>query len=214
VNQLKSCVAKIAGGPIDRLICLGLGHFSDCTISRYQLALALLVQESFQIRLAQFYDPIFTKNEQDFLIDLKCEVLSENREGKYSAGSEGCTIFYLPHCPKQISNNILWRNWSKESLERTILIGNSFSNILTATPLRLLEKTGGYIVRIEKFCTEIPLRNNFRFTDIFNDTSIHIFESSKLAAITESDWLNADEPKYTDEDSELITSPLNSLSIE
>jgi hypothetical protein len=195
------------------LICLGLGHFSDCAISRYQLALSLLLQQELNVELAEYYDPVFTQEEQNLLQHYNCTVLTKNLEGKYLTNTKGVTIFYLPHCPKQISNNILWKNWSKDSLKRTVFISNSFTNILTTTPLRLLEKTANYIIQIQDFTTEIELPNNFKFTDIFNDTSIHIFEEDKLSNIEQIVWQKRAETEYSEEDTELITTQINEINI-
>lgn len=37
------------------------------------------------------------------------------------------TLFYMPHCGKQLYSNLLWANWSSRLLQNVVLFGNSFS---------------------------------------------------------------------------------------
>ena len=39
------------------------------------------------------------------------------------------TVFYLMHCGKALYNNLLWRNWERDTLPLLTIIGNSFSGI-------------------------------------------------------------------------------------
>jgi hypothetical protein len=176
------------------IICLGLGKFSECSISRYQFSLILGIAEEFKVKSVRFFDPIFNKVEIDFLklLNPSC-IIEENLEGKHPVSKEAVTLFYLPHCPKQITNNILWKNWSYEQLNNTILLCNSFQNIVTSTPRRFLESNANYLLRILDHIEETELENNFKYTDIFNDSSLHYF--------------------LEDEDIELVTSELVSRLI-
>ncbi|XP_058118785.1 SRR1-like protein [Anopheles ziemanni] len=188
---------------VKRIICLGLGRFSECSIARYQLAFIRCLRDKANLNeRIQFYDPVFSSSEVEILQSLAEAVLQENVEGKYSA--EHCrTLFYLPHCPKQIVNNVLWKNWQQEHLTNVILLCNSFCSITNNHPRRFLERSAGYILRATGVFQEVPLRNNFRFTDIFNDTSLHYLPIDvKLDDIL---WQDTNEPSYDTEDLELIT---------
>ncbi|KFB46000.1 AGAP002668-PA-like protein [Anopheles sinensis] len=188
---------------VKRIICLGLGRFSECSIARYQLAFIRCLRDKANLgERVQFYDPVFSSSEVEILQSLAETVLQENVEGKYSTESDR-TLFYLPHCPKQIVNNVLWKNWQQEHLTNVILLCNSFCSITNNHPRRFLEKSAGYILRATGVFREVPLRNNFRFTDIFNDTSLHYISTGvKLDDIS---WENTEEPSYDTEDLELIT---------
>ena len=62
---------------------------------------------------------------------LGLEVLETNCEGRFEVpDADPAQIFYLPHCPKQLSNNLLWANWSPEKLQKLVVVGNSFKRIL------------------------------------------------------------------------------------
>lgn len=204
-NYFQQTVEKILSvvGKVDRIICLGLGRFLECPISRHQLAFIRCVREVIQYeRQIQYFDPVFGKQEIETLERLNGFVLRENCEGKYLA--DVATLFYLPHCPKQISNNLLWKNWSLKALEKVFLIGNSFSGIIRNSPNRLLEKNAHFILKVEDSCREIEFENNFIHTDIFNDTSLHYFDGPSLRSEPEEFWIS-EEPYYTEEDLELIT---------
>lgn len=196
-------LSVLSVGKVERIICLGLGRFLECPISRYQFAFIRCLQEAINCdRQIQYFDPVFGRQEVETLEHLNGIVLRENCEGKYLV--DVTTLFYLPHCPKQISNNLLWKNWSLQSLEKVFLIGNSFSGIIRNSPNRLLEKNAHFILEVEDSCREIEFENNFNHTDIFNDTSLHYFDVSSLRSKPKEFWIS-DEPRYTEEDLELIT---------
>ncbi|XP_055603512.1 SRR1-like protein [Uranotaenia lowii] len=189
---------------IRHIICLGLGRLSECTISRHQLAFVRGLQKQLPSveTPIQFYDPIFSQQETDIIQRLGAVVLTENLEGKYSAAEK--TLFYLPHCPKQITNNLLWKNWNQAFLGNVFLIGNSFESIISNTPKRLLKSNSEYLLNIADFCKETKLDNIFKFKDIFNDTSLHCFDITVLSQQEASFW-EAQEPCYAEDDLELIS---------
>lgn len=85
-----------------------------------------------------------------------------------------------------------------------IYIGNSFSNLLKSTPNRFLSIDAGFIVKLQSYCEEIHLENNFKFTDIFNDTSVHQF--SAVEHLPTEFWCKENqEPVYQTDNLELIT---------
>uniref|UniRef100_A0A182K1H0 SRR1 domain-containing protein n=1 Tax=Anopheles christyi TaxID=43041 RepID=A0A182K1H0_9DIPT len=202
---LRECLDNIepilAG--IEHIICLGLGNFLDCTIARYQLAFFRCIRYKANLTVkGQFFDPVFTQPEVDALQALGETVLPENLEGKYSV--ERKTLFFLPHCPKQIVNNLLWKNWHPNRLTNVVLLCNSFSTVVNNNPDRILRINASYILRAARLFQEVPLRNIFRFGDIFNDTSLHHLPNGH----TENehiDWDCTIEPSYEPDDLELIS---------
>ncbi|XP_074869064.1 SRR1-like protein isoform X2 [Carettochelys insculpta] len=110
-------------------VCYGIGNFSSCVISRYQLAFLLLLLEKLQIPKSQCYifDPLFSQLEIGVLNDLGITVVLQNEEGKHHIHE--FTIFYMIHCGKALYNNLLWSNWSVDALSKMIIIGNSFKGI-------------------------------------------------------------------------------------
>lgn len=185
------------------ILCLGIGNFSDCHIARHQLAYILALKQALRITTAIFHEPVLTTSEIKALQSLGCHVHSINLEGKCLLSEP--TLAYLPHCPKQLTNNFLWRNWSSEYLRSLILISNSFAQTIDNTLQRFLDTDAAYITRLHQFTKEQHLRNNYRYTDIFNDTSVHTFESTAEAPA--DFWLPNEEPCYV-ESTELITTQL------
>lgn len=186
---------------IKQIICLGIGRVSECSIARHQLSLLAIIQQKLKIISAKIYDPVLSNYDKVILERLNFEILSENKEGKYSITTP--TLFYLPHCPKQITNNLLFANWKPESLKNLILICNSFKSIIESTPERLLRPNAHFLLEINPFVTEIEIENCFRFKDIFNDFSLHIFDK-KLDEIPENFWKDPIEPIYSSEDLEFV----------
>ena len=76
------------------------------------------------------FDPAHSDLERSVLGLLGLEVLETNCEGRFEVPDDDpVQLFYLPHCPKQLSNNLLWANWSAEKLQKLVLVGNSFWRI-------------------------------------------------------------------------------------
>lgn len=196
-----------------RIICFGIGRFSDCAIARHQLAFILAVKQLLNIDSIVFHEPILGAFEVDILAKFNCTVWRTNLEGKVILDSNCATIVYSPHCPKQLTNNLLWQNWQCHKLLHTIFIGNSFTDVVSSTPSRFLSIDADYIARIEPLCTEVRLENNFKFTDIFNDTSLHSFDN--IDNLDDDFWTaNTTEPIYESDSVELITVDIiNKLNI-
>ncbi|KAG6447902.1 SRR1-like protein [Manduca sexta] len=186
------------------IVCFGLGHIAECNISRYQLGLLLCLKDLCKAEKVLAHDPIFYKSECAVLKELGIDVIAENNEGCYVISDEKITIFYLPHCPKQLTNNLLWSNWTV-NLSNCILICNSFTSLVERQPSRVLSETVPYIQKIFPHTSEVILENNFQFTDIFNDISIHHFPKEKLEKLESDFWINKEKPSYNNTE-EFITS--------
>ncbi|XP_045532289.1 SRR1-like protein isoform X1 [Pieris brassicae] len=214
VDVLKDCqfskdlIKSVSNIVLDRqiveLVCFGLGSIGECNISRYQLALLLCLKDAFEIDNILVHDPIFSSQECDLLKRLKLTIIEKNSEGDYVISNQGVTIVYLPHCPKQLTNNFLWSNWNTH-LENCILLCNSFTSLIENQLSRVLSESVPYIQNIFSYTTEVSLENNFVYKDIFNDTSIHYFPSDKLILAPVDFWLQQKKPEYKDTE-EFITS--------
>lgn len=178
------------GFMVHQIVCYGLGRIATSYISRFQLALLLILREhlsKLNICLANqrqvtcyAYDPVFTELDTSLLQSCNIEVLSHNEEGRRkvesSPNSNELTTFYMVHCDKFLYNNLLGVNQS--SLHKMIVIGNSFNSMKERVVERTLEDEYKFIYRVlsQQIVKEVPLSNWQEMDDIFNDTSIHHFE--------------------------------------
>jgi hypothetical protein len=130
-----------------RLVCYGIGNFSECSASyfsasTYQLALALYLRRAWRIRKCYYLDPCITAVEREVLVDQSVEIL-DNRQGRQSflndADADGenadcAVLFFMPHCPKQLYENVVWAHF--EELSRVFILGNSLRNYVDALGVR------------------------------------------------------------------------------
>ena len=182
---------------LDSVYCFGLGHFADSVTAKYQLALLLAIASRLRLRPQQVFisDPIFYKGEVEFLkSELKFNVLTENIECRLPCDQP--TLILLPHCPKQLTNNLLFSNWSQEKLKNLFIISNSINNIISNKNLQFIRA-----VIDNGIVCETQLKNNFKYSDIFNDLSLHTFGAPDN--IESSVW-SLPEPAYEKEDAEFI----------
>lgn len=201
-NAVELLKRELGQQEIKEIICLGIGRISSCYIAKYQLSFISAAREFFGVPELKFFDPVLSSGEKQLLETLQYEVLTENSEGKYSV--QHPTIFYLPHCPKQITNNLLFSNWNSDSIRNLKIICNSFKSIIETTPERFLRPSAHYILEINPYVNELEIDNNFRFSDIFNDFSLHTFPPDKLSKAPAIVWENHPQPSYAEEDLELI----------
>ena len=212
---------------ISKIICLGLGGFTSSKQAEYQLVfLNCLVKVLDLKQLAEsvlVFDPVHSHSEINILRDLgfNSQLHGDNLEGKYNLREQSLeeTLFYLPHCPKQLTNNILWANWNPEALgsaetkssdkqlQGLHILGNSFDRIVSTLPDRILKEIAVYILHASNFVLETKVENCFKYTDIFNDTSLHSFPFDQLPSSEDPVWkiaIGKDSPAY-EEDAEFIT---------
>lgn len=204
MEELDKLLATLGQNNIKEILCYGLGQFSHCVSARYQLGLLLALKDHLSAQVF-VHDPVFSETEIKLIKQLQCNIIEENEEGKRKINNT--TLVYLPHCPKQLINNFLWCNWNK-NLSNCILISNSFARIIESHSNRFLEQNLKYIFNIFQSILEIEIKNSFKYSDIFNDLSFHIFPEENLNNITELIWTSKPEPFYKSEDLEFITQQL------
>ena len=117
----------------------------------------------------------------------------ENRECLVPCSSP--TLLLLPHCPKQLTNNLLHSNWSPAALPRLTLVSNSFASTVGRATRRELEGEAPLLLAAveQGVVREVEVANTFRFTDVFNDLSVHTFPW--VGRVGEGFW-RVDPPHY------------------
>lgn len=198
IASVKEGLNNLESQIITQIICFGLGKIGECTISRYQFALLLCLKDLYNVDV-WVYDPLFSDVDISLLNHFQVLLLEENLEGKHKVCGKN-VLFYLPHCPKQLSNNLLWANWGL-GLGYCIIIANSFNSIIENSSSNTLKANGEYISRICPYTLELPVINSFKYFEIFNDTAVHFFP--KLNMLPQDLWEQCIEPVYL-EDVEFI----------
>lgn len=185
------------------VLCYGLGNFLESIQSKYQLGLLLTIKNELKVKNCYVYDPKFTDAERTYLTDLGCVSINQNEEGKHSLLPG--TFVYMPHCPKQLLNNLLWINWKKVILTSCVIFCNSIDQTVTSTPDRILNKYAYYIQKISPYMVEKQFSDDFIYDDVFNDMALHIFSKEKLKKLEDNFWKPGEEPSYDDDELEFIT---------
>ncbi|XP_051923844.1 SRR1-like protein isoform X2 [Hippocampus zosterae] len=121
-------------------------------------------------------------------------LLDAAKEGKRLATKP--TLFYLMHCGKALYNNLLWKNWSPNCLPLVVIIGNSFNGIRERMVEREFKRDYSYINQAVTICEERQLTCPSHLTDVFCDTALITFNSSKVNTLNQSTWTEPPEPQY------------------
>jgi SRR1 len=122
---------------VGKVVAYGIGNFSNTnknyhSASLLQLALALCIQRKVHVLKRSviellFFDPCSTIEELRFLKErYAINVITVNERGNYNVGHTD-TIFFMPHCPPQLYENVVWSNF--HNVHRILLIGNSLRNL-------------------------------------------------------------------------------------
>jgi SRR1 len=131
--------SKLRGrsGHIRKIVAYGIGNFSKTnprysSASLWQLSLALCLRNLLSVNegssvIIDFYDPCTTIAEATFLLEsFKVNVLTMNDRGNHPTGNVS-TLFFMPHCPAQLYENVVWSNFFK--LSQIIFLGNSLRSL-------------------------------------------------------------------------------------
>lgn len=115
---------------IMEIVAYGLGSFTTSSNARYQLACILLYDQHKQkenddldlnLNLNKYiYDPIMSKEDECIACHFGFQLLKENDQGKRKVYKN--TLFYMPHCGRQLYCNVLCSNWMQ--LQYITIFGN------------------------------------------------------------------------------------------
>lgn len=180
------------------ILSYGLGHISLSISSQYQYALLKLIEEIFENRIQTIYlyDPIWTKEENDFLQNnntfSKYEILTENNQAYQTINRP--SLIYIPFCSKPIHNNLLYSNWNKKKLKEILIFGNSFEKF--SNEIQFDEKKFFYIYQSTSFLTEISLPLFEHYINAFNEQIFTLFDRTIVPLINEKKILQTNREKH------------------
>ena len=198
---LKTVKAAAERVNVDALYCFGLGHFCESVTAKYQFAFLLALKEALEISNSKTFisDPIFYKDEEDVLSEIYgLNVITENLE--CFVPCQEPSLIILPHCPKQLTNNLLFSNWKPTLIENIIVISNSLTNISESVGNSHVKFINAVVEH--NILEEKKLRNSFKFSDIFNDLSLHSF---KVRGNVDKEIWEMPRPVYDNADMEFIS---------
>jgi len=149
------------------------------------------------------YDPVFDALEVAFLESRGCAVLWRNREGRHLAQG-GCTLFFMPHCGRELYSNLLGANWGAAPLSQLLVLGNSFrayaggpgTEVAAAwSPLfRALQIVSEVSIGPAPGTTSSRRGDSELFANAFNNTSLHAFADETMRDLPSDWWERSFEP--------------------
>ncbi|XP_053206999.1 SRR1-like protein [Panonychus citri] len=121
------------------------------------------------------YDPVFTEYEKKFLIENGFNLIDVNEKGAKSVTTR--TLFFMPHCPLPMYNNLLWANWLPNNLNQIVLLGTSFNSLVNSFISSDQQAEYSYLIGIteSKLIDEFKLDPPRDIYEAFNDLSVHFF---------------------------------------
>lgn len=144
INQLDEILQRQPQlQPFSQIVCYGIGHFSHTTADRFsaslwQLAGLVALRDYLEQTAGQpiktlYFDPSSSPFENDFLSQQKPQihVLTENERGRRHLHGTP-TLFFMPHCPRKLYENVLVTNWEEFPTTLLVIIGNSLINYANA----------------------------------------------------------------------------------
>lgn len=211
-SMRSSAVAQHAVAMVQQLempqeiVCYGIGDIVNSRIARLQLAMALFIASEINLDRAavSFYDPVLTHGGAEVLKKLGVTVTEENVHCKRRVPDGGHSLFFMPHCDREMYNNVIGANiidaesstadgdakgcplsaeGGSSSRSSTIaftnlsILGNSFSAYEERSPYdEALQRCEHLLVAASR-CAEQPLRDlGEEFgPGVFNDTALHTF---------------------------------------
>ncbi|OQR87850.1 hypothetical protein ACHHYP_07990 [Achlya hypogyna] len=177
-------------GEVLQLVAYGVGSFASgpCGNAVYQLACTALLCEYFKHRArlshAYIYDPVMTEDDNVVAEAVGLQVLPTNERGQRRATTR--TLFFMPHCGKQLYQNVLLANWGQDGLAKIAVLGNSFE-AYDDRVVQASARQASIFSALVPYTTEVSLGSceksdldHFQYDAAFNDTSLHIFSIDRL----------------------------------
>lgn len=82
------------------------------------------------------------------------KVLEKNEEGKRQLAENAFGVFFMPHCCRQLYNNVVWANWGLHTLSSIVVIGNSFQAYYDTIDGTARDSQLGCVLKLRTWCSE------------------------------------------------------------
>lgn len=203
---------------VDEIVCYGIGSFSqksNFSGPLWQMAFGLALRsflekeqnKSQTKKLSMvYYDPLVTCTERQVLQEkYNIRVLKTNERGIHGANMEldfNTILFYMPHCPKGLYENVLWSNWNVLAQNRraVFILGNSLRtyveraneariNDATILPSSCLEQAQPFLKEHWLECSKHDMQNMpGHFEAAFNDMFLTRFYDTSEEKAERKEW--------------------------
>jgi len=182
--------------------------------SRPQFAFLLLLIELLSMKLppdgkekmplsVHICEPMFTADDAALVAHFGISLL-ENLCGRYNvshplpvlgstsshsdstlSSDNSTTLFWMPHCPKELYATVLESNWSAQNLSNIIVIGNSFESITSLVSETEKLRLGRIFASLKvAHVSMLPEYSDDPY--IFNNTALHLFNERSEEFMSES----------------------------
>ncbi|KAI8328756.1 SRR1-domain-containing protein [Chlamydoabsidia padenii] len=166
----------------ETMICYGIGSMQDSIPARYQLMLALAIQDIIKLKKGRvsIYDPVMTSLDKEACTHYGLQVIEQDEECKRSVTAS--TLFYMPHCAKNLYSNTISANWTREQLQHVTFIGNDFVDMyITSQPDSTLRRECPYLIPASTLVESTPFPDHlFNINNVFNNLAIQHFPLAKI----------------------------------
>lgn len=173
----------------DQVICYGLGRFrlekeirrnwylNYPETSKNQIHFLMCLKELIKCPVWEVYDPEFSLDEQVILSELGFTVIKRNEYCRRSICENKVikkTLFYMPHCPTTLYDNLFRSNWNIQLLNNLCLIGNSLSMLFQYSC-----EENHYLDKLKKMniVDEHEIKDLFNGMD-FRNLNLHTFTNT------------------------------------
>jgi len=186
-HMLHDAINSFSPTTSPEVLCLGLGSPSCSQEARAQLAFLVSICDGCDIqrRKVSIYDPVFTEDDMQLLRNLEFHCLTHNKT-EYTLINP--TILFMPHCDRNLYENVLRANWTSERLQNILFIANRFSDYADHIPTRKLMAESPCLTRIASCLDSRELPTFTSLATAFNNTSIQVVSKEALASLDPSFW--------------------------
>jgi SRR1 len=174
-DKQETSALTATGITVNEIICYGIGNFTSKSSHwhgpLWQLALALELPSMVSKKHPSsppcpmvYYDPLVTETERKLLQQqYHVKVLTTNEKGKRSTGqqsnessTEATSLFFMPHCPKGLYENVLWANWSQlqQNPCAICIIGNSLATYVERATTPAIRSPPSCLELVQPFLRE------------------------------------------------------------
>mmetsp|Transcript_15813 Transcript_15813/g.64604 ORF Transcript_15813/g.64604 Transcript_15813/m.64604 type:complete len:206 (-) Transcript_15813:2320-2937(-) len=164
----------------------GLGSFCNSRESRRQIVFAkALVSHLKILGDVLVFEPQFHEYDSILAKELAFTASTFSDDALFSASTP--TLFFMPHCPRQLYNNVLQSNWKATQLSNVMIIGNKFSNYYLQIRPRQMRS---YLETSEAVMEEkaIDVEYKTEWFNAFNDQAVITFEKAASIPIDDPLW--------------------------